>query len=101
MILLVCPFVCAARPAAHSLSVGATLLIKTPIFSHLFAAYYLIARLTSSVSSASPTILSFEVPQLELIDSRRDYDFANQCSKSRTCGGLGAACRNGKRVGST
>ena len=38
------------------------LLIKIPIFSHLFAAYYLIARLTSSVSSASPTILSLVVP---------------------------------------
>ena len=59
----------AAHPAAHSLSVGATLLIKTPIFSHLFAAYYLIARLTSSASSASPTILSLEVPQLELINT--------------------------------
>ena len=43
-----------------------TLLIEIPIFSHLFAAYYLIARLTSSVSSASPTILSLEVPLLEL-----------------------------------
>ena len=55
-----------------SLSVGATLLIKTPIFSHLFAAYYLIARLTSSVSSAinSPTIPSLEVPQLELINKK-------------------------------
>ena len=69
MILLVCPFVCAAHPAAHFFSVGATLLIETPISSHLFAAYYLIARLTSSVSSASPTILSLEVPQLELIDT--------------------------------
>ena len=54
-----------------SLSVGATLLIKAPIFSHLIAAYYLIARLTSSVSSASPTILSLEVPQLELIYTPR------------------------------
>ena len=74
MILLVCPFVCAAHLAAHSLSfsVGATLLIKTPIFSHLFAAYDLVARLTSSVSSASPTILSLEVPQLELINTLQE-----------------------------
>ena len=56
-------------PLSPSLSSGATLLIKTPIFSHLFAAYYLIARLTSSVLSASPTILSLDVPQLELINS--------------------------------
>ena len=46
-----------------------TLLIKTPIFSHIFAAYYLIARLTSSVSSVRPTILNLEVPQLELINT--------------------------------
>ena len=50
-----------------------TLLIKTPIFSNLFAAYYLIARLTSSVSSVSPTILSLEVPQLELINILYTY----------------------------
>ena len=45
-----------------------TLLIKTLIFSHIFPVYYLIARLTSSVSLASPTIPSLEVPQLEFIN---------------------------------
>ena len=68
MIILVCPFdQLLTQLLTLSLSVGATLLIKTPIFSHLFAAYYL--RLTSSVSSASPTVPSLEVPQLELTNT--------------------------------
>ena len=52
-----------------SFSVGTTLLIKTPIFSHLIDAFYLIARLTSTVLSASPTIPSLEVSQLELTNN--------------------------------
>ena len=32
---------------------------------------------------------------------RRDCAFANRCSESRTCGGLGAACRSGTRADST
>ena len=55
----------AAPEGCHSL----TLSIKTLIFSHRFDVYYLIARLTTSVSSASPTIPSLEVPQLELINT--------------------------------
>ena len=32
---------------------------------------------------------------------RRDCTFANQCSESRTRGGLGVVCRSGNRAGST
>ena len=32
---------------------------------------------------------------------RRDCAFANRCSESGTCGGLGAACRSSSRAGST
>ena len=64
MVLLVCTL-CVLLTQLLTLSfvsVCATLVIKTPTFSHLSTAYYLIARLTSLASSVSPTILSFVVP---------------------------------------